>query len=62
MTQQDIITVKIELKRFETRLESLQARIDKKDNYDTHLNGCKESGAVKRAAMDLKNELTKLTK
>lgn len=51
--------VEAEMKRFSKRLKALKERA--KDDPYTFL-GCKESGAVRRAAMDLKNELTKLTR
>ena len=58
MTQENLSEVKQELKRFEKRLNAAIERF-KNDSYAKY--GCKESGAVKRAAMDLKNELTKIT-
>ena len=59
MTLTDLYDVKKELKRFEIRLNACIARVDK-DKYA--LDGCKETAAVKRGALDLKNELTYLTK
>lgn len=59
MTLENIIEVENELKRFKQRLESAKKRF-KEDKYANF--GCKESGALKRSAMDLKNELTKLTR
>jgi len=50
---------KQELKRFEKRLNSAIERLTKEP---TARYGCKETGAVKRAALDLKNELTNITK
>lgn len=59
MSLDDIISVEYELKRFEKRLQEAKKRFEK-DEYA--YAGSKESGALKRGAMDLKNELTKLTK
>ncbi len=53
--------IKTELRRFEKRLDAAIERLvtDKKEN--NWYSGTKETGAVKRAALDLKNELTKIT-
>jgi hypothetical protein len=59
MTYQDLITVEEETKRFLKKLDAAKTRI-KDDNYAL-LSGSKETGAVKRAALDLKMELTKIT-
>lgn len=59
MTTEDLIEVKLELKRFSKRLDAAIDRF-KKDSFAQY--GCKESGAVRRGALDLKNELTKLSK
>lgn len=59
MTLQDIEDVKNEAQRFSERLLAAVERI-KKDPYA--LYGCKETAALKRAGLDLKNELTKLNK
>ena len=59
MSIQDIEGVEREIVRFSARLASAKNRAHK-DKFTFH--GCKETGAVKRGAMDLKNELTKLTK
>ena len=59
MTLEHINEVELELKRFEKRLKVAKERFTE-DNYAKY--GCKESGALKRGAMDLKNELTKLTR
>jgi hypothetical protein len=58
MTLKDLLVVKAELIRFESRLEAAIVRINV-DKFALH--GCKETGAVKRAALDLKVELTKIT-
>ena len=58
MTEENITEVKLEIKRFSKRLEALEKRI-KEDSMA--LYGCKEIGAVRRGALYLKNELTKLT-
>lgn len=59
MDLKQILEVQKELKRFNKRLEEMIVRA-KADSYAFY--GCKESGALKRGAMDLKNELTKITK
>jgi hypothetical protein len=51
-----LLEVEQETMRFLRRLKAAKARIKK----DTHLWGCKETAAVKRAALDLKNELTRV--
>ena len=51
--------IELEIKRFNTRLKAAKERL-KVDSYAKY--GCKETGAVKRAALDLKNELTKITR
>lgn len=58
MTEKSIREVESELKRFTSRLKALKSRMSE-DKFA--LYGCKESGALKRAALDLKMELTKLT-
>lgn len=59
MTIEDINEVESELERFKKRLSAMKLRAEK-DSYA--FNGCAESGALKRSAMDLKVELNKLTK
>lgn len=59
MTEQNILEVEKEVERFQLRLFSIKQRI-KDDKYA--LMGCKESGALRRSALDLKMELTKLTR
>lgn len=59
MTIEDLKNLKPELKRFEAKLDAALKRLAE---YDGYIYGCKETGAVKRAALDLKNELTKITK
>ncbi len=58
MTLQILKDIKPELKRFEKRLHDA---IQKLTDDEGAIYGCKETGAVKRAAMDLKRELTKIT-
>lgn len=58
MEVKTLTEIKSELKRFEKRLDAAIARL-KEDEYATY--GCKETGAVRRAALDLKVELTKIT-
>lgn len=59
MKIEDLKDVSLELKRFEIKLKEAIKRASVDDFF---IYGCKESGAVKRAALDLKNELTKITK
>lgn len=59
MTREDLLQVKAEMERFKKRLDAAISA-SKTDNY--FFFGCKLSGAVKRGAIDLKNELTKITK
>jgi hypothetical protein len=53
-----LLEVRTELERFDKKLSDTikKFRSDKHAKY-----GCKETGAVRRAALDLKNELTKIT-
>ena len=48
-----------EMKHFAKRIKAAKDRLNSGDNLCA---GCKETGAVRRAALDLKNELTNLTK
>ncbi len=50
--------VESETKRFLKKLKETKARLSK-DDYAKY--GCKETGAIKRSALDLKNELTRIT-
>ena len=50
--------VEQETKRFLKKVKETKERL-KIDNYAHH--GCKETGAVRRASLDLKNELTRIT-
>lgn len=59
MTLEHIISVEYELIRFQKRIQDAKIRFTE-DKWA--YAGCKESGALKRGAMDLKNELTKLTR
>ena len=59
MTLEDIIDVEFEIVRFSKKLAAAKKRVAEDDRA---LYGSKETGAVKRAAMDLKNELTKITR
>lgn len=52
-----ILEIKKELHRFNIRLKAVEDRW-KKDPYCKHR--CKENGALKRAALDLKQELNKI--
>lgn len=59
MELQTLLEVQAEMQRFEKRLNDAIGKIKfEKDNY----MGSKESGALKRGAMDLKAELLKITK
>lgn len=51
-----------EIARFMKRLNEARDRIKISDIDKYYFSGSKETGAVKRAALDLKNELTKITK
>ena len=51
--------IELEVKRFMKRLLAAKERLRNEGEY---YSGNKETGAVKRAALDLKNELTKITK
>lgn len=59
MEIKELNEIKAELKRFEKRLDAAIIRL-KEDDFAKY--GSKETGAVKRAALDLKMELTKITK
>lgn len=59
MTLETINEVEQELERFSKRLQEAKTRIQG-DNY-WRFSGSKETAALKRGALDLKNELTKLT-
>ena len=59
MTLDSVKEVELEIKRFQKRLEAVKKRA-KTDTYTFY--GCSETGALKRAAADLKVELTKLTR
>jgi hypothetical protein len=59
VTIDKIRTIEIELKRFQKRLSEAKKRFAE-DKYAEQ--GCKETGALKRSALDLKNELTELNK
>jgi len=60
MTIETINEVEREIERFKKRLAAAKLRIAEGDYYRS--SGCRETGAVRRGAMDLKNELTRLTK
>jgi hypothetical protein len=59
MNLENIISVEQELIRFQKRIQEAKKRF-KEDNNAEY--GCKESGALRRGALDLKNELTRLTR
>jgi len=54
-----ILEIKKELHRFNIRLKAVEDRWKKDPYYEYR---CKENGALKRAALDLKQELTKITR
>ncbi len=58
MTLEDILDVEFEIVLFSKKLAAAKKRVVEDGRV---LYGSKETGAVKRAAMDLKNELTKIT-
>lgn len=58
LTTELLTEVENETKRFLKKLNEAKKRI-KEDKYAS--NGCKETGAVRRASIDLKNELTKIS-
>lgn len=59
MTLETITIVEQEVHRFMKRLDDAKVRISSGDYY--RYSGSKETGALKRSALDLKNELTKIT-
>lgn len=60
MTVKVILEVEAEIERFAKRLEAAKTRISEEGYH--RWSGSKETAALKRGALDLKNELTKLTK
>lgn len=60
MTDEKLKVAIEEAKRFLSRAKALQDRRAKKDLYDWQ--GCKESGAVRRASLDLTRALSDLRK
>ncbi len=60
MTLEDILDVEFEIVRFQKKMAAAKKRIAEEGEYT--LRGCKETGALKRGALDLKNELTKITR
>ena len=57
MNLEQIKEVELELKRFTSRLKQAKERLTMDSGAEY---GCKETGALKRASLDLKAELTKL--
>jgi len=57
MNKESIKLVKEEIKRFNKCLAKVESRMEK-DSYVFY--GCKETGALKRASMDLSNALVSL--
>lgn len=53
--------IEAEVKRFMKRLNAARDRIKNEDSF-YGISGCKETGAVRRAALDLKLELNKISK
>lgn len=60
MKLETINEVEAELVRFQKRLNEAKIRLQGNNYYES--SGCKETAALKRSALDLKNELTKLNK
>lgn len=60
MKMDKVMTAEKEAKRFVARVQQLKARRAKADLYD--FQGCLESGAVRRASMDLTRALADLRK
>ena len=63
MTVNELYTIEVELKRFIEKLVKAKNRLQLEGykGNDSCFSGYKETGAVRRAAMDLKRELTKIT-
>lgn len=60
VTIEKIEAIEVEMNRFKKRLKAAKERLsDSKDSYRCSL-GCAESGALKRAGLDLRGELIKL--
>lgn len=53
-----LIRLEAELARFTERVELAKSRM-LVDKFAVH--GCKETGSLRRGAIDIKNELTKIT-
>ena len=60
MTIQEINDIEKEVERFKTKLFAVKHRYRTEGDY-IFLSGTKETGALRRAALDLKMELTKIT-
>ncbi len=58
MTEEKLKAAEAEAKRFLAAMKSLKARRTKGDLYD--FQGCRESGAVRRASLDLTRSLADL--
>ena len=58
MKLETLLAIKAESERFNKRLDDAIAR-EKTNRYG--VSGTKEAGALKRAALDLKGELTSIT-
>lgn len=58
MTDELLKDVELETKRFLRKLEATKKRLKADESMKY---GCKETGALRRAALDLKNELTRIT-
>ena len=59
ITKEKIRKVKIELNRFTGKLKQCEDRFE--SEYFPH-SGCKETGALKRASLDLSNVLSDMRK
>lgn len=60
MTIATLDEIENELERFQQRLKDAKKRIQGRNYHPS--SGSKETAALKRSALDLKNELTKLNK
>ena len=62
MELETLDNIKSEVKRFNTKLDAAYKRIKDEKRTGFYYSGTKETGALKRAALDLKMELTKITR
>jgi hypothetical protein len=63
MNKEQVTEAELEVRRFLKRLEALKATDEyKAESAKWGISGCTESGALKRASMDLTRSLAKLRK